>query len=318
MAETSNNLPIKHISKAAAEELQYMKGRQDGSIKSLKTPWKKMNMATMNGLEWGSINVIGGMSGSGKTAILNELETGLFDQNPNEDFVVLSFNFEMLARRLVGRKISKKLGRSVKQLYSADFESPEYNLTREDYITAEAYCRDELSKFPIYYVDLSGNVNQIVSTITDFALNGLGRGKSIVVTLDHSLLVKQLKGQDERQALYALGAAFNDLKKKLPVIFVIVSQLNRSIESVERIENVDLHYPQKSDVFGADALYQYSDLFMITHRPEMLNIALYGPNKLPVEGYVYWHFIKTRDGEPFIGQMLNNLKHNKIVEGKNV
>ena len=256
------------------------------------------------------------MSGSGKTAILNELETGLFDLNPNENFAVLSFNFEMLARRLVGRKISKKLNKSVKQLYSADLEDPQYNLTEEDYKAAEDYCKNELSQYPLYYVDVSGTVDDIVKTIEDFALREENKARGVVVTIDHSILVKKLKGQKQLDVLYELGIKLNDLKKKLKLTFVVLSQLNRSIEAVDRIENADLQYPQKADVFGADALYQFSDMFMITHRPEMLNIRQYGPNKLPTEGYVYWHFLKTRDGDPFVGQMINDLKHNKIVEGE--
>ena len=106
MAEQSNRiLPFVTIKDAARQELRYIRGRMNGEIKSLKTPWVKFNKASMDGIEWGSITTIAGMSGSGKTAILNELETGLFDMNPKENFAVLSFNFEMIARRLVGRKI---------------------------------------------------------------------------------------------------------------------------------------------------------------------------------------------------------------------
>ena len=107
--QSSKVLPMLSLEEAAHKELRYIKGRMDNQIKSLKTPWKKFDKAGMNGIEWGSIITIAGMSGSGKTAILNELESGLFTLNPQENFAVLSFNFEMMARRLVGRKISKKL-----------------------------------------------------------------------------------------------------------------------------------------------------------------------------------------------------------------
>jgi replicative DNA helicase len=311
---SSKGLRIIHISKAAALELRYMKGRMDGTIKSLKTPWKKMNIASMDGLEWGSINLIAGLSGSGKTAILNELETGLFDLNKEQKFAVLSFNFEMLARRLVGRKLSKKLNRSVKQLYSADLEDPQYNLTKEDYMAAYEYCESHLSKFDISYVDTAGTVDQIVATIEEFCMREENQFKGIVVTLDHSILVKRLKGVEERLTLGDLGSAFNELKKRHKILFIIVSQLNREIEHVDRISNPDLHYPQKKDIFGSDSLWQFSDMVLISHRPEMLGIKQYGPDKLNTENKVYWHFLKTRDGEPFIGIMENDLKYNRILE----
>lgn len=54
---------VKHISQAAAEEYEYIKGRNDNSIQSLLTPWKKYNDASMNGIEFGSIHCCAGMSG---------------------------------------------------------------------------------------------------------------------------------------------------------------------------------------------------------------------------------------------------------------
>ena len=302
------------LEEAARKELRYIKGRMDNQIKSLKTPWKKFDKAGMNGIEWGSIITIAGMSGSGKTAILNELESGLFQLNPHENFAVLSFNFEMVARRLVGRKISKKLQMTTTQIYNADVEQPDKNIKQNTYQRAVDYAKS-IKGMPLWYVDIPGTVQEIKNTIEYFAMgmeNNIDRG--ILVTLDHSILVKKFGEQNQMQTLYELAAMFNELKKKIKASFVIVSQLNRGIEAVERIQNKNLHYPQKSDVFGADALYQYSDIFMITHRPEMLNLRAYGPTDLPVSGIIYFHFIKTRETEPFIAKMRNNLKYNQVLD----
>jgi len=61
--QLSKVLPFITIKDAAREELRYMRGRMEGNIKSLKTPWKKFDQASMNGIEWGSIITIAGMSG---------------------------------------------------------------------------------------------------------------------------------------------------------------------------------------------------------------------------------------------------------------
>jgi replicative DNA helicase len=312
--QSSRILPTISLEDAARKELLYMKGRMEGNIKSLKTPWKKFNKAGMDGLEWGSIITIAGMSGSGKTAILNELETGLFELNPNENFAVLSFNFEMVARRLVGRKISKKLKRTTTQLYNADLDTPSANMTKDVYQKAVDYAKS-IKDLPLWYVDIPGTVQEICNTVEYFAM-GMEENvdKAVLVTLDHSILVKKFGEQNQLQTLYELAAMFNGLKKKIKASFVIVSQLNRGIENVDRIQNKNLHYPQKSDVFGADALYQYSDIFLVTHRPEMLNLRAYGPSDLEVKDVVYWHFLKLREGEPFIAKMRNNLKYNQILD----
>jgi replicative DNA helicase len=315
MAEKSSKvLPFIPIKDAARSELKYIRSRMDGSAKSLLTPWKKFNRASMNGIEWGSITTIAGMSGSGKTAVLNELETGLFELNKDQDFAVLSFNFEMMARKLVGRKISKNLNITVKQMYNADLENPKANITPEQYKKAEQYAMS-IKDNPVWYVDLPGNVEQIGDTIEHFAMKmeeNLPRG--ILVSLDHSILVKKFGEKNQLETLYELGAKFNELKKRIKSSYIIVSQLNRGIESTERIQNKNLHYPQKSDVFGSDSLYQYSDLFLITHRPEMLNLNTYGPQDLPVRDIIYWHYIKCRDGEPFIAKMKNLLKYNRVID----
>jgi len=307
-------LPYISIEQAARKELAYMRGRMNGNIKSLTTPWKKFNIASMNGLEWGSITTIAGMSGSGKTAILNELETGLFELNKDENFAVLSFNFEMEARRLVGRKLSKAMNKTVKQLYSADLENPTGNITAAGYQNA-VNIADNLRHAPVSYVDIPGNVQQIKNTIEHFAMgipDNLDKG--ILVTLDHSILVRKMGEQKQLETLYELSAMFNELKKKIKTSYVIVSQLNRDIERIERIQNSNLHHPQKSDVFGADALYQYSDVFLITHRPEMLGIKLYGVEETDSTDLIFWHYIKVRDGEPIIAKMKNLLKYNRVID----
>ena len=313
MAEKSSKvLPSIPIRDATRDELRYIRGRLSGEIKSLQTPWKKFNKACMNGIEWGSIITIAGMSGSGKTAVLNELETGLFELNPKEGFAVLSFNFEMIARRLVGRKFSKKLNMSVKQMYNADLDNPTTNLTQEQYDKAVIHAKDIINA-PVWYVDIPGTVEEIRNTIEYFGIQKPETlDKGLLVTLDHSILVKKFGEQNQLETLYELAAMFNEMKKKIKSSYVIVSQLNRGIEAVDRLQNKNLHYPQKSDVFGADALYQYSDVFMITHRPEMLNLRAYGPEDLPVKDIIYWHYIKTRDGDPFIGKMRNLLQFNQV------
>ena len=306
-------LPFITIEEAARQELRYIRDRMEGKAKSLVTPWRKFNEASMNGIEWGSIITIAGMSGSGKTAILNELETGLFDKNPDEQFAVLSFNFEMIARRLVGRKISKKLKISVKQMYNADLVEPDKNISKQQYDKAVEYATS-IKNTPVWYVDMPGTVQEIRNTIEAFNNMEENRYRGLLVTLDHSILVKKLGEQNQVQALYDLAAMFNEMKKKIKSSYVIVSQLNRDIEKVERIQNSSLHFPQKSDVFGADALYQYSDVFMVTHRPEMLNLQSYGPHNDPVNGLIYWHYLKTRDGDPFVAKMRNLLKYNQVID----
>ena len=55
------------------ESLDYLKGRKEGVITSIKTPWSKFNDATTDGLEWNTLTVIAGRPGSGKTLIKDQI-----------------------------------------------------------------------------------------------------------------------------------------------------------------------------------------------------------------------------------------------------
>jgi len=256
------------------------------------------------------------MSGSGKTASLNELETALCELNPDEEFEVLSFNFEMLARNLVSRKLSKALSKSTKELHSG-FEGE--NLDDKTYEAALAEAK-RLADYKIHYVDVPGNVDSIEKTILHHYHN-MNRGrkehKGLVILLDHSLLVKNKRGSQDRELLMDIMQMFNGLKKITKTLFVIASQMNREIEQMERLDNPSAHFPRKRDIFGGDGLYMYSDIVLVTMNPEYMGITAYGPNEWPVEDRVYWHFIKVREGEPVVAQMRNRLKYNKVEDFEN-
>ena len=309
MNEEHKPLPWRHISKASSAALRYIDGRRKGEIKSLITPWKKFNRISMGGIEWQTITTIAGMSGSGKTAILGQLETGLKDLNQKEDFAILSFNFEMLSSRLIGRKLSNKMKITTQQLYSA---SETFSLNDNYYMNAVKEAR-KLNKYDINYVDIPGSVKSLEATILAFSKE---KDKPVIIMLDHTLLVKKAGGAQDRDLLYDLMAMFNGLNKVIRVAFILISQMNRNIEASERVQNPDLHYPKKQDIFGADACYMYSDIVIVTHRPEMLGIRAYGPKRWPTDDAIFWHYLKVREGEPCIALMKNDLAHNQILDAK--
>ena len=112
------------------QSLEYLQGRMNGQIKSLKTPWAKFNDATTDGIEWNTLTVIGGRPASGKTLIAEQIVRESFPLNPGENFRVLQFQFEMLARTSAIREYSSVIGRSYKYLCSADGKLSESDLLK--------------------------------------------------------------------------------------------------------------------------------------------------------------------------------------------
>lgn len=138
-----NTLPFKSISEVADESLEYIRKRKDKTIVPLKTRWNKFNKVCCGGIEPNMIVTIAGGSGSGKSAFANTLETDLIDLNPDQEIVILSFSYEMLSYRQVGRKLSNKLRKTTAELYSSDqsLSNTEFNKIEE--------VADKIKKYPI-------------------------------------------------------------------------------------------------------------------------------------------------------------------------
>lgn len=241
------------------------------------------------------------------------MENDLFDLNPTSDFVVLSFNYEMMSSKQVGRKLSYKTTMTTQQLYSGKYEE---RITDEKFkeIKEEA---EKIKKYNIYYVDIAGTIPQMKETILQFSKEPFAKGKWLIIILDHTLLARASAGNSERGTLAELQYMFMELKKYGKNTIIQLSQLNRNIESSERITNHSLHFPTRSDLFGGDSLYQASDYVVVLHRPEILGIEWYGVQKpdqapWPTEGLIYMHILKHREGEPQIFRFQSNLKYNRI------
>ena len=302
-SEDVNSLPWNSQREGFLDSLNYMKGRQEGRIKSLKTPWDKFNDATTDGLEWHSMTVIGGRTGSGKTLIKDQIVREAFKLNQGESFRVLEFQFEMLARTSAIREYSSVLGKSYKYLCSADGK-----LTTEDLQKCYQHAVERV-KYPIDVVENPITVNELKDivqqymnfhAIRDEDKNFVAYCKT-VVTLDHSLLLKKAPFEkDKYDTLYNLGEAITELKRKFPIAFIILTQLNRGIDNPERNEDGRYgNYILESDIFGSDALLQHADTLVGINRPGKQKIKLYGPDKYLIEDdrILVLHFLKCRNGD---------------------
>lgn len=308
MEQSSFNLNVRPMSVVAQEAINYIAGRREHSIVSLKTRWKKLNKQCMGGIEPNTIYTFAGVSGTGKSSMANLIQTDIIDENPNEDIIVLTFSLEMVGFRQVGRTLSNKLTMTTSQLYSSEKDLDD--ATFDDVVKVS----NELKKYPIYFVDTPGTSTQVEQTIMSFYKTYVeGKNKHFVIIYDHTLLTKQVGSQLETIA--DLEKVFIQIKK-LPLTSVIqIAQMNRNIESSERINNPSVHYPMRSDLSSSDAMFQASDYVLVLHRPEIYGIHEYGPNKLPTTNKVYMHMLKNRDaGKPCILEFENDLMYNNLIE----
>lgn len=235
----------------------------------------------------------------------------------------------MLGIDEAARDISSKVKKSVKEIYSAKGKLNDVDLRK---INA---ALDEIKNYPIYVVDNIGTVKNISDTILYYITSNrlIEKNKGLVVAIDNSSLVL---GEEtgEKETIDKLMHTLVLLKKYVAsiggkILFVLISQLNRQLESAERVLNPNLHYPNKTDLFGASSVYNSSDYVLIIHRPCLIEGLgnWYGPARkgwdrgLPIfnprnpsQPMTYLHVIKERFGSNTIIPMLDDLENSRIAD----
>jgi len=301
------------------DSLKYLQGRMHGHIKSLKTPWPKFNDATTDGIEWNTLTVIGGRPASGKTLIAEQIVRESFPLNPGENFRVLQFQFEMLARTSAIREYSSVIGRSYKYLCSADGKLSDADLQR-----CYDYAKEKI-KYPIDVVETPCTIEEFKEIVRDYMLSNASYDSEgnmitpkVLITIDHSLLFKKASYEkDKHDMLNNLGEALTLLKRQYSLSFIVLSQLNRNIDNPERSEEGKYgNYVLESDLFGADALLQHADTVIGINRPAKQKIRFYGPDRYVIEDdrVIVLHFLKCRNGDTRLSFFRAEFEKMKIVE----
>ena len=229
-----------------------------------------------------------------------------FKLNPEQDFCVLDFQFEMLARNIALREISGNTNINVRKLSSIG--GP---VDMVDIDAAIRYC-DANKMRDVYTYERPLTVDKMKEKIFEFIET---KKKPTIITIDHSLLLKKSASEKDRiETLYNLGNMLAETRRQLPVIFIVLSQLNREIESTERLKPGSIgNFVKDSDVFGADALLQFTDILIGINRPAKYGLSFYGPDKIPVElDTLAIHFLKVRNGEPCLTLFKTDFAKSKI------
>lgn len=302
------------------QALKYLDQRRKGEIKSIKTPWQKFNDATIDGIEWNTITIIAARPAGGKTAMAEQIVREAFVLNPEQDFRVLQFQFEMLGRVQAIREYSSVIGRSYKYLCSADGK-----LSEEDLRKCYAYSKKKVQNSKIDVVDTPQTVEEFKKTVKDYfeAYHTLDHEHKKVytktlITIDHSVLFKKAPYEkDKQEVLNNLGETMTELKKKYPVAFIVLSQLNRNIDNPDRAEDGKYgNYILESDIFGADALLQHCDTLVGINRPAKQKIRFYGPDRYIIDddNILVLHFLKARNGDTRMSFFKAEFEKMRIVE----
>ena len=295
----NNARALKPVSErdALKKALYKIKARHNGELKSLKTAWVNFNDAFCDGLEWRTITVVGARPGTGKTLFMEQLVNDVIKMNPDQKFRVLKFQFEMLDETNGIRKLSMNVGSDYNTLMSKG--KP---IDKRIFQKCVQFYEDTASYDMVDVVYDPCTVEEMCATIHAYMLeNKTDEGfTNTLVTIDHSALFKTGgKYKDKFEMLYGLGEALTEMKKKFPVAFLVLSQLNRNVETPERAKDGTYgNYILDSDLYGSDALLQHADVVLGINRPYNRKIKFYGPERYIINNpdLLVFHILKSRNG----------------------
>lgn len=306
---------LKTIDEAISEVLEYVEGRMNGTITSLKTGYKKLDRAMIDGIEWGSTVTIGGRPSVGKSAVSDCIVEGAFNNNltngvPNFD--LLDFNWELSSRVTLLRRISSQMKKTYKHVISADNNI----LTKEEYIQLKKYLTEYYGTLPITFCEEPLSVKEFGDTVRRY----LDKTKrKTLIRIDHTLLAKQVASESSQVAmLQNLLMECNHIKKQYPAIFLVLTQINREFED-RQLDGTDTAFPRQSDVYGGDAAAMFSETILLLNKPNKYGIRQYGRrgNDIPPveENDLYLHVVKNRNSDPdLMLRFKENFKNMSIKE----
>lgn len=327
MSEQFNGAkPLLPISERQALEkaLIKMKARREGKLPSLVSAWPKFNDAFCDGLEWRTITVVGARPGTGKTLFMEQLISDIIVMNQDQRFRVLKFQMEMVDETSGIRKFSLNTGADYNTLMSKGKK-----IDKDLFDKCKQYYQNTAHKDIIDVVYDACTVDEMCATIhyqmekhSKMIVDEEGNEKkeytNMLVAIDHSALFKNGKGQkDKFEMLGALGEALTMLKKRYPVAFVVLSQLNRNIDDPKRAVEADYgNYVLDSDIYGSDALLQHADVVLGINKPSLRKIRQYGPDRYIIndEDILVFHFLKSRNGTTRISFFKLDREQMRIVE----
>lgn len=316
MNVNQNPFEAKDYSEVLAKGLEYINDRRQGRIKSFRTPWTGLNHAGIGGLEWGSMMTIGARPGAGKTMIVSQILREARLHNPGQDFSILEFQFEMGDKQYAARQFAAEVAQDYNQVLSSYRQLDEFTYKQMEKYLADTLAMEKqgiqrkLIKKPLSPEDIERAIRYYFEAMA---------GKPMLVTIDHSWLIK--KGQSDKDkfdVLYKTAEMLMQVKNDLPIIVMMITQMNRTMEETARLHpGIIGNYPTSSDIFGGDALMQSSDMVVALNRPHKANINIYGPKKYVVtKEQIYMHLLKVRNGSEDNNMLFMeaDFKHQRMLE----
>jgi replicative DNA helicase len=232
--------------------------------------------------------VIGGRPGCCKSTLANLLVFDFLLMNKELNPLILYWNFEMIKEEQILRFISNKTNIPLNTLTDSKWLKE----GGSERIQVEVEALKPFEKNALLFYDDAMNATQMHNVMRTF------KGRHIINVIDHTRMVRKEGNGTEEMMLSFLMGMLNHVKKEFKTLNIVLSQLNRAVESSERMSSN--RGPVLSDLFGADSVGQYADGVIMLHNPSqygLTTIDIGSRKRVPTLGKIFGYVVKNRHGK---------------------
>lgn len=278
----------KVVGKAWFEELK-RRFEMDGELIGLPTPWSGFNKLS-NGLQDGQLIIVAGRPSMGKSAWAVNVATSV----ALRDKRVLFFNLEMTDTSIFNRAVS-----SICDVPLSWLQKP--GSGADTYWSRVTQAAGRLNNSGLMIDDTAGLTwTQIVSRCRRERM----RGDVSLVIVDHLHLMPLPGKTRETVEIGHITAAFKKLAKELGCPVILLSQLNRSLETRSN------RRPAMADLRESGNIEQDADMIVFLYRDDYY--AAREGRKSPLDGFVEMIVAKQREGDTGTAWGRNELAFGRI------
>ncbi len=240
---------LSEIVVTAYDRIQKLSGEDKTQYQGLRSGYSVLD-SYISGLNKSDLIVIAGRPGMGKSALALNIAANVAKKNPDKDVCI--FSLEMSKEQLATRMLSSEALVRNTQLNSGE-------ISVDDWIKL-ASAADALSQVSIYIDDTAGiTVPQMKAKLRRMRNLGL-------VIIDYLQLMESPENHTNRVTeVSEITRQVKLMAKELDVPVLLLSQLNRSVESRQD------HRPMPSDLRESGSIEQDADIILFVYREGVYN-----------------------------------------------